>query len=248
MKTFARIALPLAAALCIAAGAANANAGAGGQVDLNVPFDPDRLSYRATVPNDVTRITVVARTRHPSATVTVNGGDPDTPAPLAVGENVITVVVTAEDGVAWLTYTVTVTRAAAAAVANPHAALTASFERAPEAHDGREPFRLDLRFSEALGEGGVAPTAASFAVRGGSVKRVRRVEPGLWRVRIAPASWEDVTVTLAGRRGCAEAGAVCAAGGRALSNTATAAVAGPVRIRIAGGRAREGGTRGSASR
>ena len=127
MKTFARISMLLAAAFCIAAGAMSANAGTGEQVSLNVPFDPDRMSYSATVSNDVAEITVVARASHPSATVTVNGGDPDTPVPLQVGANVIAVVVTAVDG--QMTYTVTVTREAAVAQpgasANPHAALIA---------------------------------------------------------------------------------------------------------------------------
>ena len=128
MKKFARITLLLAAAFCIAAGATNANAAPGGQVDLNVPFDPDELSYSATVSHDVTEITVVARASHPSATVRVNGGPRDTPVALAVGENTIAVVVTTLDGRTRLTYTVTVTRGAAATVdddANPHAALIA---------------------------------------------------------------------------------------------------------------------------
>ena len=130
MKNFARMTmLLLAAAFCIAGGAAGANAGTGGggEVSLNAPFDPEVRSYSATVPHEVTEITVVAQARDPSVTVTVNGGDPATPVPLAVGENSIEVVVTAEDGQSWLTYTVTVTRAAAGAVvvANPHAGLIA---------------------------------------------------------------------------------------------------------------------------
>ena len=114
MKTFARMTILLAAALCIVAGAMNTSAGTGGQVSLNVPFDPDRLTYSATVSRDVTEITVMADARHPSATVRVNGGDPNAPVPLAMGENTIWIVVTAEDGRTWLTYTVTVTRGAAA--------------------------------------------------------------------------------------------------------------------------------------
>ena len=39
---------------------------------------------------------------------------------------------------------------------------------------------------------------------------------------------------------CGEDGAVCAADGRALFNTASATVGGPVRVRVEGGRAREG--------
>ena len=118
--------------------------------------------------------------------------------------------------------------------------LTAAFERAPGAHDGTARFWFNVRFSEALGDTANAPAAASFAVTGGKVKRVRQLEPGLWRVRITPKSWRDVTVTLAGGRACGEAGAVCTADGRALSNTSSVTVGGPVRIRVAGARAKEG--------
>ena len=85
MKNPARIAMLLAATLCIAGGAMSAHANVDDQVSLNVPFDPDEESYSATVPNDVTEITDEASARHPSARVTVNGGDPDTPVQLAVG-------------------------------------------------------------------------------------------------------------------------------------------------------------------
>ena len=118
--------------------------------------------------------------------------------------------------------------------------LTASFEQVPAAHDGAKSFRLNVRFSEALGSGGKAPSVSSFAVTGGNAKRVERVEAGLWRVRVKPASWREVTVTLASGGACDEDGAVCAAGGRALSNAVTATVGGPVLIRIEGGKAREG--------
>ena len=219
MKTMARIAMVLAAALCIAGGAAHARAGEAG---LDAPFDPDRESYRATVPHDVTQITVKADPRDPRAYVSVNGRSRYYPVPLAVGENVITVVVMARDARYTRTYTLTVTRAA------PPEPLTASFERVPEAHDGSEPFWVNLRMSEGLGEGAVAPTAASFAVEGGTVKRVQRKNGQLYRVRVEPASTGAVTVTLAGGRACETQGAVCAADGRALSAAASATVAGPV--------------------
>ena len=109
------------------------------------------------------------------------------------------------------------------------AALTASFEGAPSDHDGIEAFAFDLRFSAAL-DGGRPPTRASFDVAYGSVQDLERVEAGLWRVRIRPAWWRDVTVTLPGGRGCAARGAVCAAGGRALSNGPSVTVGGPAQI------------------
>ena len=118
--------------------------------------------------------------------------------------------------------------------------LKAAFENVPSGHDGAAAFALDVRFSEALGETANAPAADSFAVQGAKVTDVRKVEPGLWRVRVAPKSWKDMTVTLAGGRGCGEAGAVCTADGRSLTNTSSVTVGGPVRIRVAGARAKEG--------
>ena len=118
--------------------------------------------------------------------------------------------------------------------------LTAAFEGAPETHDGKAAFSLDLRFSDALGTDGRAPAVSSFKVAGGKAKRVERVEAGLWRVRVKPGAWRAVTVTLAPSSDCAAAGAVCASGGRALTSPATATVGGPVRIRVADARAKEG--------
>ena len=118
--------------------------------------------------------------------------------------------------------------------------LTAAFEDVPAEHDGETAFALLVGFSDVLGDGAAPPTASSFAVTGGKVKRVKQVGAGLWRVRIEPRSWREVAVTLSGGRDCGEDGAVCAADGRALFNTASVTVGGPVRIRVEGGRAREG--------
>ena len=101
-------ALLLAVAMWIAAGATDA--GAQEQVSLNPPFDPLTLNYTATVPHDVTEVTFDLRTQNSRATVTVNGGDPATPVQLAVGENTIKIVVTAEDARYTRTYTIVVTR------------------------------------------------------------------------------------------------------------------------------------------
>ncbi len=210
-------------------------------VRFDQEFDDETESYRAEVPRDTTEVTLDARPSDPKAGVTVNGEYPAGPVTLGEGETEIEVEVTAEDPRYRRTYVVTVAREGAQQrEAESAAALTASFEGVPDAHDGKAAFPVDLRFSEALGEDGAPPVPASFAVKGGKVKGVERVEPGLWRVRIKPASWRDLTVTLAGGRDCAEKGAVCAAGGKRLSETAAAEVAGPVRIRLEGGTAREG--------
>jgi hypothetical protein len=85
-----------------------------------------------------------------------------------------------------------------------------------------------------------SPRASSFEVTRGQVRRVEQVAGGLWRVEVKPKSWRGVEVTLAGGRDCDAPGAVCTPDIRSLSNTVTATVPGPVGLKVAGGRAREG--------
>ncbi len=107
MNKIARIAMLLAVALCAAAGATAADAR---NVSLNPSFDPETMSYTATVPNNVSEVVFDLAAQHEKATVTVNGNAPDTRVPLAVGENTVVIVVTAEDTRFTRTYTVIVTR------------------------------------------------------------------------------------------------------------------------------------------
>ena len=72
-------------------------------------------TYTTSVSNATSTITVTPTVMNPTATVTVNGvpvvsGSASAPIPLVVGNNPITVVVTAQDGTTTSTYTVTVTR------------------------------------------------------------------------------------------------------------------------------------------
>ncbi|MFQ6603639.1 beta strand repeat-containing protein, partial [Flavobacterium sp. C3NV] len=85
---------------------------------LDPVFDTGTTSYVATVPNAVTSLTVTPTTTDTNATVTVNGltvtgGSASDPISLTVGPNVITTIVTAQDGTTIETYTITVTRAPA---------------------------------------------------------------------------------------------------------------------------------------
>ena len=80
-------------------------------------FASSTTGYTASVANDVAETTVTPTTNDDGATYEIKLGgvaDADRVIPLAVGSNVITVEVTAEDGQATKTYTVTVTRAAPA--------------------------------------------------------------------------------------------------------------------------------------
>ena len=83
--------------------------------DVTLAFASTTTEYTASVANDVDETTVTPTTNDGGATyaVKLDGvADADGVIPLAVGSNVITIEVTAEDGQATKTYTVTVTRAA----------------------------------------------------------------------------------------------------------------------------------------
>jgi len=85
----------------------------GGTIAPN--FEPSITSYTATVSPETSQITVTATTAHHRARVTVNGTAPQSAGsgvviPLSVGDNTITVLVTAEKKKKQLTYTIIVTR------------------------------------------------------------------------------------------------------------------------------------------
>ncbi|MBA4207693.1 MAG: hypothetical protein C0457_22135, partial [Polymorphum sp.] len=88
------------------------------QGTLDPVFASGTTSYTASVGNAVTSLTVTPTVTDANATVTVNtvpvlSGNASGAINLTVGSNIITVVVTAEDGTTTETYTVDVTRAAA---------------------------------------------------------------------------------------------------------------------------------------
>ncbi|PIF29864.1 gliding motility-associated-like protein [Flavobacterium sp. 9] len=87
------------------------------QGTLTPVFATGTTIYTATVANAVTSLTVTPATTDPNAVVKVDGvtvasGSPSGAIALAVGPNIITTVVTAQDGTTIGTYTITVTRTA----------------------------------------------------------------------------------------------------------------------------------------
>ena len=205
-------------------------------------FSAATTAYTATVAHGTTHARLTATAADANATLkagagsnlsAVTSGSASAAIALEVGANALSVEVTAENGTT-KTYGVRVERSA------PPKPLTASFENVPDEHDGKAGFTLDVRLSEPLGAGASGPTAASFDRYAGKVEEVEDLGSGVWRVKVQPGSWRDVTVGLTGGRDCSAAGAVCTADGRALENTVEASIGGPVRIRIKGGKAREG--------
>ncbi len=79
---------------------------------------PGYLNFTAAVANSTNTIKVIATAKDANATITVNGlpavsGSPSSPIALSVGPNVITTVITAQDGVTTKTVMITVNRAPA---------------------------------------------------------------------------------------------------------------------------------------
>ena len=138
------------------------------------------------------------------------------------------------------------TNAPTATVAGPAvetgpAGLTARFARVPSEHDGTTAFKLRIAFSEEIRMSGRRLRSDVVAVAGGRATRAGRVNrrKDLWKLKVRPDSLADVTVTLAAGAACDSPGAVCMADGRALSNTISTVVRGPVAVSVADARVRE---------
>ena len=116
--------------------------------------------------------------------------------------------------------------------------LSAVFHGVPAEHDGRKLFRFELVFSDDFGgrfDYRVLRDQA-LQVSGGRVVEATRLAPGRndrWTIKVRPASYGDVTVTL-------PAGSVVTESGRTLSNTVSATVRGPALLSVADARAAEG--------
>jgi|GEM_PF-777273 len=87
------------------------------QGTMNISFDPGTLAYAEVLAFPVASLTVTPTATESHATIKVNGttvisGAASSSVSLNVGSNVITVLVTAQDGVTTESYTVTVSRAA----------------------------------------------------------------------------------------------------------------------------------------
>ena len=139
------------------------------------------------------------------------------------------------------------TNAPTATVAGPAvetgpAGLTARFVDMPSEHDGETAFKFRIAFSEEIRMSGRRLRSDVVAVSGGRATKAGRVNrrKDLWKLKVRPDSLADVTVTLSSGAACDTPGAVCTADGRALSNTVSATVKGPVAVSVADARAREG--------
>ena len=109
----------------------------------------------------------------------------------------------------------------------PPPPLTASFSKTVAAHAERA-FYVFLDFSAAVATD-AAGIRAAVSVQGGTLVSALRSggRRDRFQLQVTPSGTGAVTLTLAGGRACAEAGAVCTGAGVALSGTATLTVPGP---------------------
>ena len=110
-----------------------------------------------------------------------------------------------------------------AAVNDTKPPLTANVLDAPQSHDGETVFTFELRFSEEPHPDFSYETLRdhAFTVTGGKITRSPRIEPPgnvRWRIHVQPAGDADVLIVLPVTTDCGDAGAVCTADGRMLSN------------------------------
>ena len=114
--------------------------------------------------------------------------------------------------------------------------LTVSWT-APSHHAG-DAFAFDVDFSEDLpGYSYKTMRDQTLHAGGGTVKEAKRRNPPSnqrWRITVEPSSTTgDVSLSLSAPSGCGSANAVCASGDRALSNSLSQTVSGPVGISVA---------------
>ena len=191
-------------------------------------FSPTDTSYTAVVSDTVTVTTLTALPAS-GARVEIDVPDAEAHTPghqvaLAEEVNVVTVTVTAADGVTVRSYTVTVTRAAT------EPPLTARLVGMPASHDGTSAFRFELALSEEIRIGYRTVRDAVFTVTGGAVSNARRLVRGSnlrWEVTVTPSGSGPVDIVLPAERVCTERGAICTAQGKRLSSRVEAEVAGP---------------------
>ncbi|MFS0837406.1 cadherin-like beta sandwich domain-containing protein [Paenibacillus sp. 1P03SA] len=141
---------------------------------LSPSFASGTTSYTAGVANNVTSIDVTPTVSDSTATVKVNGGTvaSGSPAPVSlnVGSNIVTVLVTAQDGTTQKSYTVTVTRAASANANLSNLTLSAG-TLSPSFASGTTSYTADVAHNVTSVDvtPTVADSTATVKVNGGTV-------------------------------------------------------------------------------
>ena len=115
-------------------------------------------------------------------------------------------------------------------------AFAASFEAAPETHDGATPFSVELVFTDVpQGDEGTPPSIANATLatlidaEGARIERVERVDddPTRRRVDLTPLGHGDITLALAPSASCDEVDSLCSEAAEGLGAPVTWTIEGP---------------------
>lgn len=202
-------------------------------------FDPNTLSYTVNVPFSTTSTTVTPTAADAGATITVNGnpvasGSPSGPIALNVGNNTITIVVTAADTTTTKTYTINVIRGAQVVVAGStgadgsYATLKAAFDALnlqPAQGGNTITVTINGDTTETATAALNQPATSSWTSLTVSPSGARTVSGSLAAPLIDLAGADNVTINGLNTGGNA----------LTLSNTSTAATAGTSTIRFING-------------
>ena len=104
--------------------------------------------------------------------------------------------------------------------------LTAQFAATPYDHDGTTAFSVNVRFSDAIATS-AEQMRASIEITGGSATGTERLSVAnqeIWRITVTPAGNADVVVRVPVTSECSGTGAICASGGRGVSEAISTTV------------------------
>ncbi len=171
---------------------------------LSPTFAAGTTSYTATVSNATTSLTATPTVADANATVTVNGtavtsGNASGSIALAVGDNTVTVVVTAQDGTTTKTYTVVVTRAASSNADLSQLTLSAgtlspTFDAAATSYTATVAYAVSsLTITPTAAEGTATITVNGDAVASGSASSALPLTVGDNTVSVVVTAGDGVT-------------------------------------------------------
>ena len=189
----------------------------GTAVAFSPAFATETLSYTASVDAAVNRLSIKPVTTGDGATIEYLDGSGTTledrsrsreghQVRLAPGENTFTLKVTAQDGIATSTYTLTVNRAVP---------FHGAFESVPAYHDGSTAFDVRLRFEEDVASP-IANVRAAVAVTNGTMSGLAPVEGSarLYGMTITPSSAAPVHMEVSRSAGCDASDDICTSDGK----------------------------------
>ena len=117
------------------------------------------------------------------------------------------------------TYTIIVTDITPMMQGEDSTPLTVEFAATPYEHDGATPFNVDVRFNDVIATS-AEQMRAGVEITGGSATGAARRDVAnqeIWRITVTPSGNSDIVVRVPVTSDCSATAAICASGGRGVS-------------------------------